>query len=170
MSESTRPDRTPIFYAIDVDHSVSGLARAHYVIPAAKASSIGRAYAILTTANGIEYISPLGGNPGILAAMYGAAAPAAMQPTAYAWDHMAALILANRGFPVIRAHDETSLSADELTEILLTDMVAGRRTETLYMGRTLDSARYLRDADLEAQKGDTEIEPVAEFDDAGEQS
>jgi len=148
MAESSHPDRPPIFYSLDVDRSKRGLRRGHYVVPAAKRSTLERAYAIMKSDLSIEYISPLGGNPGILAAMYGAAAPAAMQPEAYAWDHMAALVLAHGGFPVIRAHDDTPLGAQSLSELLLTDMIAGRRTETLYMGRTLDDARKLRDADI----------------------
>jgi hypothetical protein len=40
------------------------------------------------------------------------------------------------------------MDSAELIELLLTDMVAGRRTETLYMGRTLELAARLRDADL----------------------
>ncbi|ALJ19028.1 hypothetical protein [Microbacterium sp. No. 7] len=147
MSESSHPDRTPLFYALNVDRSLSGLSRAHYVIPAAKRSTAERAVAIMRSDDSIEYISPLGGNPGILAAMYGASAPAALQPEAYAWDHMAALILANGGFPVIRATDTEPLSADDLVELLLTDLAAGRKTETLYMGRSLEAAIKLRDAD-----------------------
>lgn len=148
MNESSHPDRTPLFYALDVDRSAPGLSRAHYVVPAAKRSSVKRAAAIMGSDDSIEYISPLGGNPGILAAMYGASAPAALQGEAFAWDHMAALVLATGGFPVIRASDDRPLGADELSEILLTDLIAGRKTEALYMGRTLGAAQKLRAADL----------------------
>lgn len=147
MSESSHPDRTPLFYALDVDRSSGGLVRKHYVVPAAKRTTIERAYAIMRSDASIQYISPLGGNPGILAAMYGASAPAALQPEAYAWDHMAALVLATGGFPVIRGDSDQPLSTDALTELLLSDLAAGRKTDTLYMGRTLDAALRLRDAD-----------------------
>jgi hypothetical protein len=152
MSESSHPDRTPIFYALNADRTRRGLTRAHYVVPAAKRSTLERAYAIMRSDHSIEYISPLGGNPGILAAMYGAYAPAALQPAAFAWDHMAALILAHGGFPVIRANDDGPIEAEELTELLLKDMVAGQRTETLYMGRTLEYAARLRDADVRSKE------------------
>lgn len=151
LSESTHPDRIPVFYALNPNLATRGLAREHYVVPAAKRSTIERATAIMRVDDTIEYISPLGGNPGILAAMYGASAPAALQPSAFAWDHMATLVLANGGFPVIRAHDDTVLDADALSALLLTDLAAGRKTETLYMGRTVSAATKLRSADLVAQ-------------------
>jgi len=147
LSESSSPDRIPLFYALDVDRTTPGLSRGHYVVPAAKRSTIERAYAIMRVDASIEYISPLGGNPGILAAMYGASAPAALQPAAFGWDHMAALVLAHGGFPVIRADDDEPLDAAQLSELVLTDLVAGRKTATLYMGRTLEAAFRLRDAD-----------------------
>lgn len=146
LSESTHPDRSPVFYLIEPQLANLGFQRAHYVIPAAKRSTLERAYAIMRADETIEWISPLGGNPGILAAMLGAGAPAAMQPRAYAWDHMAPLVLAHAGFPVIRGTDAQVLSADDLTEMLLADMVAGRRTDALYVGRTIEFAAQLRDA------------------------
>lgn len=147
LSESTHPDRSPVFYALEPKLSAVGFRRAHFVIPAAKRSTVERANAIMSADDEIRWISPLGGNPGILAAMLGAGAHAAMQPTAYAWDHMATLILAEAGFPVIGAEGRI-IDPDELIETMLRDMVAGERTETMYVGRTLDLALRLRDADL----------------------
>lgn len=151
LSESAHPDRPSVAYLLESNLRDPGFARAHFVIPAAKQSTIEQASRIMTAEETIRWISPLGGNPGILAGMLGAKALGAMQPTAYAWDHMAPLILAEAGFPVIRRDDTTPLSAYELRELLLRDLIAGERTETLYMGRTLDIAQRLRDADVAAK-------------------
>ena len=48
---------------------------------------------------------------------------------------------------MIRGDSDQPLSTDALTELLLSDLAAGRKTDTLYMGRTLDAALRLRDAD-----------------------
>lgn len=152
LSESAHPDRPTVAYLLGSSLRDVGFERAHFVIPAAKKSTIDRASRIMSTDAMIRWISPLGGNPGILAAMLGGKALAAMQPAAFAWDHMAPLILAEAGFPVIRADDTTPLNAYELRELLLRDLIAGQRTETLYMGRTRGLAERLRDADVAAKQ------------------
>lgn len=152
LSESAHPDRSKVFFALSLDRGAPKLSRSHYVIPAGKRSGVERAAAIMKFDSSIEYISPLGGNPGILAALYGASAVAAMQPSAYAWDHVAALILATGGFPVFRADDPEPLTARQLSELFIVDLSSGRKTETLYMGKTEEAALKLRAAALGAMR------------------
>lgn len=148
LNEASHPDRPTIAYKLEPRLTESGFGRPHYVIPAGKKSTLVRARATLDADDKIEWIAPLGGNPGILSAMLAAGAYAAVQPEAYAWDHMAALVLAYAGFAVISHNDDEPMSPEELSEMLLTDMVEGRKTQSLYMGRTLEFARQLRSAGI----------------------
>jgi len=147
VSESTHPDREVAAYRLEPRLGPTAFTRPHFVIPASKWSTVSRAKAIMDADPEIKWISPLAGNPGLLTGMLAAGAVCGMQPEAFAWDHMASLMLASAGFPVMRASDETLIDPIALTELLLTDMAQGRMTETLYVGRTLDWAARLRDAD-----------------------
>ncbi len=146
LSESSSPDRPSPAYLLDPMRSMTTFARHHYVIPASKAKTIAAAHAIIDQDAKIQWIAPLAGNPGILAAMLCAGAVAAMQPEAWAWDHMAALMLAYGGLQVIDNRTDAPKNAAELSAILLEDLIAGRQTRALYMARDLDLARRLRDA------------------------
>ncbi len=151
MSEASHPDGMPAFYLIKPNLSGSGFDRPHFIIPASKSKLVAHTHEMMKIDADVQWISPLGGNPGILAGMLGGRAVAAMQPAAYAWDHMAALILAGAGFTVLDERADESYTATTISTLLLEDMAAGRRTQTLYIGRTPQLARRIRAADVGAR-------------------
>lgn len=156
FSETTHPDRARVFYQLQGTATRSHFEREHWVIPAAKRSRIAHTSQLLAADQNIKWISPLGGNPGILAAMLGAGAVAAVQPRAYAWDHMAAVVLATAGFVVLSRSSSAPLSGNDLIQLLLRDLVAGRRTEAMYIGRNRDFVERLREADPDDQEAPAE--------------
>lgn len=152
MSEASDPDRTPVSYFITPKLYDPGFERPHFILPASKNTLVARTHKIMEGTDSVKWISPLGGNPGILAGMLGGQAVAAMQPTAFAWDHMAAFILASAGFTVMNSDSDDSLSAQEVSDMLLLDLASGRKTGTMYIGRTRELTLQIKNADGTARR------------------
>lgn len=152
MSEARDPDRTPLSYFVVPRLQDPGFERPHYILPSSKSSLVTRTREIMDRSSDIKWISPLGGNPGILAGMLGGQAVAAMQPSAYAWDHMAALILAGAGFVVLSDDSEDRLDVEGVSNTLLLDLAQGRRTRSMYIGRTEEFAERIKSAAAKSEE------------------
>lgn len=128
--------------------------RQHWIVPASKAATIAHAQAMIEVSKSgetpVEWISPLGGSPGIVSGLLTAGAIAAKQPESYAWDGVGVYICAAAGLPTISAESPDPLSTAELSRMFMEDLKDGRKTQTLYVGRTLMDVRYLREVDLAA--------------------
>lgn len=153
LSEAHHPDRvTPSHLLNPFGDWRHPFGRKHYVIPAAKRKMIDKVHRALAGDarrhgdDAIQWISPLAGNPGILAGMLGAGASGAMQPEAYAWDHMAIVMLAQAGFPTLRGSADEAIARDEIAQGMLEDMIFGRKTPAMFVGRTIDEAKRLQEA------------------------
>ncbi|QIK72065.1 hypothetical protein G7070_07035 [Propioniciclava coleopterorum] len=156
-SEPAHPDRPTVAYRLDpLARQHPTFARRHWTIPAAKAKTIEHAVAMIEASKNeqseppVSWVNPLAGNPGFVTSMLYAGAVAAMQPESYAWDALGPYLVAVAGLPTISAESDEMLTPEELSDMLITDLMAGRRTMTLYSGRTLKDARYLRSIDRAA--------------------
>ncbi|MET8317541.1 hypothetical protein ABZU78_25715 [Rhodococcus erythropolis] len=120
------------------------LDRVHAVVPASKAATLGRAYAMSVDPDGFQYIAPLAGIPGILNGLIDGGCVAAVQAESYAWDQMAAYFCAVLGMPVLTEHSDDILGAYQVQNLLLRSMTSGYPVPTLFMGKNLSYAEKLR--------------------------
>lgn len=159
LSESHHPDKPAISYRLTpFDRARPVFKRRHWVVPAAKEKTIEHALAMIDASRdpdhkpAVAWVSPLGGNPGFAAGLLCAGAVAAVQPESYAWDQMGPYICAVAGLPTISASSPDPLQAEEIADMLVNDLMNGRKTQALYTGRTLQDARFLRAVDLAANE------------------
>ncbi len=157
LSESHHPDRPAVAYQLSQSHrDRPPFERPHWVLPAAKEGRLEHALAVVDASRGdggeahVSWISPLGGNPGFVAGLLCAGAVAGVQPESDAWDQMGPYLCAVAGLPTISAASPDPLTPEEISEMLLRDLMAGRKTQALYSGRSLQDARYLREVDIMA--------------------
>lgn len=149
LSANNHPDGSPTLYRLPDHPDPRGFTRKHYIMPASKASTLKRASRVVGRAE-IEYIAPLAGNPGLAIGLISGGAMGGMQPAAYAWDHMASFVLASANFTVLTQNNDQPLTSADILETLVADLIAGRKTEAMYIGRTYEDAQLLKHADSEA--------------------
>lgn len=159
LSESHHPDKPAVSYRLTpFGRARPVFSRRHWIVPASKEKTIEHALAVIDASRdpedkpAVAWVSPLGGNPGFAAGLLCAGAVAAVQPESYAWDQMGPYICAVAGLPTISANSPHPMEAEEIADMLVKDLMNGRKTQALYTGRTLQDARYLREVDLAAKE------------------
>ncbi len=114
--------------------------RPHGVMPAGKRSTMKIAQSYLDADPNSNYITPLGGNPGLMNALVCSGSLWGYQPEAWAWDHIGAFFLAALGLSVLAGTDTEPLSPEEIGDRILTSLVRGEKMAPMFMGKTNDLA------------------------------
>lgn len=135
------------------------MSRRHYrntwVLPAYKASRLAHAQQVLAWSSEhsdpplrMELLSPLAGNAGVLSSVIlaPAGATAAFQPDSWAWDQIVFYFAATLGLPVANAYTGDFYEAADLASLFVRDLVEGRKSEALVLGKSFNDAMEIRAA------------------------